>query len=237
SSGVLRDDAAHLARVIRDPTTVPHAPVSTPGPLQPRRRPSMSFTRRNPSQSRAAPFLAAIAILGLCLARTAGAASAQVTAAFVHLGRGVPGVLYQPVHPGEKSQIAILLMHSGADYLTFPACTAMAARGYRVLCANGSDSKSGFTDDESIDEMLLDAKLAVAYLRAYPGVRKVILWGHSGGGTLMSAYEDIAQNGVKACQGPDKIVKCPNRLAGLPAADGVMLIDSNFGLAATFLFS
>src|SRR6185437_10310926 len=114
---------------------------------------------------------------------------------------------------------------------------AMAARGYRVLCANGSDSKSGFTDDESIDEMLLDAKLAVAYLRAYPGVRKVILWGHSGGGTLMSAYEDIAQNGVKACQGPDKIVKCPNRLAGLPAADGVMLIDSNFGLAATFLFS
>lgn len=198
----------------------------------------MKASGRNPPRNAAAHCLAAIAAAwSLCVSAAGSAAPASVTTIFVHLGRGVPGVLYQPVAPGEKSRIAILIMHSGADYLTFPACTQMASRGYRVLCANGSDSKSGFTDDESIDEMLLDAKLGVAYLRGYPGVRKVILWGHSGGGTLMSAYEDIAQNGVKVCQGPDKLAKCPAKLAGLPAADGVMLIDSNFGLAETFLFS
>jgi hypothetical protein len=179
----------------------------------------------------------ALAILGLVSSCGAGAAAPRVTQTFVHLGRGVPGVLYQPAAPGEKSQIAIFIMHSGADYLTFPACSQMAERGYRVLCANGSDSKSGFTDDESIDRMLLDAKLGVQFLRKYPGVRKIVLWGHSGGGTLMSAYEDIAQNGVRICQGPDEIMKCPDKLAGLPPADGIMLIDSNFGLAATFLFS
>ena len=197
----------------------------------------MNLFHRLPARSRAALCLYAVALLSLCLGSTARASVGTVTTTFVHLGRGVPGVLYQPVNPGEKSQIAILLMHSGADYLTFPACTQMAERGYRVLCANGSDSKSGFTDDESIDRMLLDAKLAVAYLRAYPGVKKVVLWGHSGGGTLMSAYEDIAQNGVRVCQGADKIVQCPGNLAGMPPADGLMLIDSNFGLAATFLFS
>lgn len=198
----------------------------------------MNSAARNAPRNEVVLWLAVVtAALSLCLGCAAKASVASVTTTFVHLGRGVPGVLYQPGAPGEKSQIAILIMHSGADYLNFPACMQMAERGYRVLCANGSDSKSGFTDDESIDEMLLDAKLAVAYLRSYPGVKSVVLWGHSGGGTLMSAYEDIAQNGVKVCRGPDKIVKCPMKLAGLPPADGVMLIDSNFGLAETFLFS
>jgi hypothetical protein len=61
--------------------------------------------------------------------------------------------------------------------------------------------------------------------------------GHSGGGTIMSAYQMIAEGGVKACQGAEKIWKCPDELAGLPAADGVMLVDSNWGLAAMTLFS
>ncbi|MGH2447322.1 MAG: alpha/beta hydrolase family protein [Chloroflexota bacterium] len=192
--------------------------------------------RRSTALRYATAFLT-VGALGLLMSRAVYGHGAKVTENFVHLGRGVAGVLYQPAVLGDKSQIAIFIMHSGADYLTFPACSQMAERGYRVLCANGSDSKSGFTDDESIDRMLLDAKLGVEYLRGYPGVRKIVLWGHSGGGTLMSAYEDIAQNGVKICQGPEKIMKCPQKLAGLPLADGVMLIDSNFGLAPTFLFS
>jgi pimeloyl-ACP methyl ester carboxylesterase len=156
---------------------------------------------------------------------------------FVHLGPGVPGALYEPPAAGEKSHIGVLVMHSGGDFLQHSACTELSRRGYRVLCANNSASKSGFTDDESIDRMLLDARLAVAWLRKLPGISKVVILGHSGGGTLMSAYQDIAENGVTVCQGPDKIVKCPDRLANLPPADGVLLIDSNFGLPETFLFS
>ena len=156
---------------------------------------------------------------------------------FVPLGRGVPGVFYEPLTTGLKSQIAIFVMHSGADYLNHSACTEMSARGYRVLCANNSTSKSLAADDGDLNRILLDAKLGVAWLRKQPGVRKVILLGHSGGGTLMSAYQDIAENGLKACQGPEKIIKCPDTLAGLPPADGLMLIDSNWGLAEMTLFS
>jgi pimeloyl-ACP methyl ester carboxylesterase len=158
-------------------------------------------------------------------------------ATFVRLGPGVPGVLYEPVAPGEKSQIGIFVMHSGGDYLTHSSCTELSKRGYRVLCANNTTSKAGTSDDGSMDRMLLDAKLGVAYLRKYSGIRKVVLFGHSGGGALMSSYQNIAENGLKACQGPEKILKCSDSLAGLPAADGLMLIDSNWGLAEMMLFS
>jgi hypothetical protein len=77
----------------------------------------------------------------------------------------------------------------------------------------------------------------VAWLRQAPGVRRVVLLGHSGGGTIMSAYQYIAESGVKACRSDEKIWKCPDTLAGLPPADGLMLIDSNWGLAEMTLFS
>ena len=153
----------------------------------------------------------------------------QIKSTFVHLGDHVPGVLYEPVTSGEKSQIGIFVMHYGGDYLEFSACTELSKRGYRVLCANASNG--------NMERLLLDAKLGVAYLRRYPGIKKVVLLGHSGGGTLMSAYQSIAENGAKACQGPEKLAKCSERLASMPPADGLMLIDSNFGNAAMALFS
>jgi pimeloyl-ACP methyl ester carboxylesterase len=178
-----------------------------------------------------------IATPTLGLAASSSAEEPQVKTTFARLGPGVPGVLYEPAAPGPKSQIAVLVMHSGGDFLNHTACMGLSTRGYRVLCANNSASKSGFTDDESTDRMVLDAKLAVAWLRKYPGVKKIVLLGHSGGGTLMSTYQDIAENGVSVCQDPDKLIKCPDTLAGMPPADGVMLIDSNFGLPGVFLFS
>jgi hypothetical protein len=152
-----------------------------------------------------------------------------VKTTFVHLGDHVPGLLYEPLTPGEKSKIGVFVMHYGGDYLQFPACTELSKRGYRVLCANNSNG--------NMQRILLDAKAGVTYLRKVPGITKVVLLGHSGGGTLMSAYQSIAENGVKACQGPEKLVKCTDRLAGMPAADGIMLIDSNFGNGAMAVFS
>jgi hypothetical protein len=163
----------------------------------------------------------------------------QIKATFVHLGQGdgLPGMLYEPVTPSDKSQIALYLMDATSDHMAFSACTEMAKRGYRVLCADNSADKIGSVNDANMDRILLEAKLGVAYLRGYPGVQKVVFFGHSGGGVLMSTYQNIAENGVKACQGPEKIVRCPDSLAGLPPADGLMLIDSNWGLAALVLFS
>jgi hypothetical protein len=178
-----------------------------------------------------------LAVLGVCTALPSWADTEQIKTTFVRLGPGVPGVLYEPVTPKAKSAIAVFAMHSGADYLQFSACTELSRRGYRVLCANNSLRKSGIDSDSSIDAILLDAKLGVAWLRKYPGVRKVVLLGHSGGGALMSAYQNIAENGLKVCQGPEKIIRCPDTLADLPPADGLMLLDANFGLGAMMLFS
>ena len=47
--------------------------------------------------------------------------------------------------------------------------------------------------------------------------------------------QDIAENGVKACQDAAKIHKCPESLAGMPPADGVILADPNWGLGVITL--
>src|SRR5580700_1361522 len=161
----------------------------------------------------------------------------EVKTTFVHLGPGVPGVLYEPVTPGPKSAIAVFVMHSSGDYLENSACTELSRRGYRVLCANSTTAKAGDENDLDMDQVVLDAKLGMVWLRKQSGIRKIVLLGHSGGGVLMSSYQGIAEGGLKACRGPEKIVKCPDSFAGLPPADGVMLLDSNYGLPTMTLFS
>ncbi|MEE4451564.1 hypothetical protein [Novosphingobium resinovorum] len=187
--------------------------------------------------------IALLAVAGLIgTGAVAGQAAAQdaapaIRTTFVHLGKGVPAVLYEPAIPGPRSGTAVFVMHSAADYLSFSACTELSQRGYRVLCANNSTSKSGVSNDGMLDQVLVEAGGGVAWLRKTPGVEHVVLLGHSGGGTVMSAYQFVAEGGLKACHAAQLIWKCPDTLAHLPPADGVMLIDSNWGLAAMTLFS
>ena len=155
----------------------------------------------------------------------------SIKTTFVHLGNGEPAVLFEPVNPGPKAQIAILAEHSALDYLNHTACTELSKRGYRVFCVNNSNDKSRAFNDGALDQVMLETKKAVVYLRNYPGIKKIVLWGHSGGATVMTAYQDTAENGVAACQEAVKIYKCPNTLAGLPPADGVILGDANYGIA------
>jgi hypothetical protein len=155
----------------------------------------------------------------------------SIKTTFVPLGNGEPGVLYEPREPGPKAQIAVLAEHSALDYLTHSSCTELSKRGYRVFCVNNSNSKARNFNDGALDRVMLETKKAMEFLRKYPGVRKVVLWGHSGGATVMTAYQDTAQNGVAACQEAAKIWKCPDTLAGLPPADGIILGDPNWGIA------
>ena len=144
--------------------------------------------------------------------------------------QGVQSLLFEPVEPGEKSQIAVIVMHSDGDHLAPGAASELAKRGYRALGAAISDR------DNPLDEKLLDVKAASNYLRQIPGVRKVITLGHSGGATLMSAYQNAAENGVQVLQGPEKLIQCSD-LGELPPADGVMLLDSNYGNGVMTLLS
>jgi hypothetical protein len=188
----------------------------------------------------------ALASLGMGAALLSSPAQAQFGyqapwspdhARFVRLASGVPGVLFEPAEKGLKSSIAFFVMHANGDYTNFSACTELSKRGYLVLCANNSTGKSGIFDDGAMDKILLEAKAGVSWLRKYPGVKTVLLFGHSGGNTVMTAYQMVAEGGVAACQGAEKIHRCPNDLAGLPKADGIVMADSNWGQSTMSLLS
>ncbi len=144
--------------------------------------------------------------------------------------KGIQSLLFEPIEPCEKSQIAIIVMHSDGDHLAPNAASELAKRGYRALGAAVSDR------DNPLDEKLLDVKAASDFLRKIPGVQKVITLGHSGGATLMSAYQNAAENGVQIFQGAEKLIKCSD-LGDLPPADGVLLLDSNYGNGVMTLLS
>lgn len=156
----------------------------------------------------------------------------DVKAAFVRIGRRVPGVLYEPEVPSGKEHIKILVMHSDEDYMSFPTGPELAKRGYTVLCANVMN-KEGILYSQN--DKLHNVRDAVSFLRER-GEGSVILLGHSGGGTLMSAYQALAENGPDIFRGSGMIYPY-RRNDPLPPADGIMLLDSNWGNAVMQLLS
>jgi hypothetical protein len=176
--------------------------------------------------------VALVAALGVAPAGAQEQADYQTT--FVPLAQSVPGVLYQPRVASDKTAIGVLFMHAFDSYLTNIGCGELASRGYTVLCANPHTVNH---DDQTytIEEQAPDIALGVKYLRSRPEIRSVVLMGHSAGGPMMTFYQNVAQNGPSVCQGPEKLYTCPDSLAGLPAADGLILLDSHGGYGFTTL--
>ena len=164
------------------------------------------------------------ATLALCLAPAI--ASAQIRPEYIPFPGTGKGALYKP-DSGPAPHVAVLVMHRTADYLTHPACTELPKRGFMVLCKN-----TRFENNETMvnfERLPLDVKSGVEFLRKQPGITKVLLFGHSGGGPLMSLYQAIAENGTAYCKGPNKLSECGEDLANLPKADGIIFADPNPG--------
>ena len=153
-----------------------------------------------------------------------------VKAIYTRIGMWINGVLYAPEDDSQRQRVAVLAMHSDMDYLNFPAGKALASHGVTTLCANVS------RPGETLDRKLLEVKACLEYLKAQPGVEKVIILGHSGGATLMSCYQAVAENGVGIFQG-EQMISPISDVGELPAADGVMIIDSNWGNGVMTLLS
>ena len=154
----------------------------------------------------------------------------SVKATYTRVGMWINGVLYAPEKDADCKKVAVMVMHSDADYLNFPAGKALASHGYRTLQANVSRVT------ETLDKKLLDVKAGIEYLKGLPGVEKIVILGHSGGATLMSCYQAVAENGAQIFQDEKKIVPISD-IGELPAADAVMLIDSNWGNGIMTLLS
>jgi hypothetical protein len=138
----------------------------------------------------------------------------------------VKGALYRP-EPGRERNVAVLLIHRVNNYLGHIAAWELANRGYLVLAMN-----SRFDNNEAAviwEVIALDVKSGVEYLRKQPGVRRVILFGHSGGAATLSFYQAVAEKGTDFCRTPEKLTACGPELANLPKADGLILVDASLG--------
>jgi len=176
--------------------------------------------------------IARAAVWGVALS---SAVAAQTNPTYVQFSPGsVKGALYKP-DAGPAPHIAILTIHRTANFLATATTREMTGRGFMVLGMNPrSDNNEAAVNFEA---NALDIKSGVEFLRRQPGITKVILWGHSGGGPATSFYEAVAEQGVSYCRGPNKLTECDDSLAGLPAADGLILVDAHPGVSINGLRS
>jgi hypothetical protein len=154
---------------------------------------------------------------------SATAAQAQSNPLYVPLG-AAKAVLYKP-DSGAAPHVGIVLIHRVANYLSHMACTEFSKRGFMVLCMN-----SRFANNESQvrwELIALDVKAGMDFLRKQPGITKVVLFGHSGGGPTMSFYQALAENGPAFCRDPKRLVPCSEDLSGLTPADGIVFADAH----------
>jgi hypothetical protein len=166
-----------------------------------------------------------LALIAAIFALSGPPAAAQSNPAYLRLGLA-KGALYKP-DAGPAPHVGVIVLHRTSNYLSHPACTELSHRGFMVLCMN-----SRFDNNETLvrfETIALDVKEGVAFLRAQPGITKVILFGHSGGGSTLSFYQAVAENGPSYCQGASKLTQCGNELAGLPGADGIVFADAHPG--------
>jgi hypothetical protein len=167
----------------------------------------------------------ALIAIALCAGFGLARADAQSAPAFVSLGPA-EAALYKP-DSGPTAHVALLVIHRTADFMRHPACTQLAQRGFMVLCVN-----TRFTNNEELvrfEEIALDVKAGIEYLRKQPGITKVLLFGHSGGGPTVSFYQAVAEHGIAYCMDPKRLTKCDASLTNLPPADGIVFADSHPG--------
>ncbi len=171
----------------------------------------------------AAVFVAAFG----ALAGWSGGAQAQSEPRYVQFQpSATKGALYRP-DSGPTSPVAFLAIHRTSNFMNMIGNGELAKRGFVVLGMNPrSDNNEAIVNFENV---ALDIKHGVEFLRKQPGVKKVVLIGFSGGGPATSLYQAVAEKGVAYCQGPDKLTQCPDSLKDLPKADGLFLLDAHPG--------
>jgi pimeloyl-ACP methyl ester carboxylesterase len=157
----------------------------------------------------------------------ATAALAQSSPRYIQFApSATKGALYVPdVAPAPT--IAFLTIHRTANFMSLIATRELAKRGFMVLGMNPrSDNNEATVNFENV---ALDIKQGVDFLRRQPGIQKIVLIGHSGGGPATTFYQATAEKGVSYCNGSEKLTPCSDAFANLPQADGMLLLDAHPG--------
>jgi pimeloyl-ACP methyl ester carboxylesterase len=174
-------------------------------------------------------------LLGIGLIVLSGRVFAQtaVMKQFSQFSGGGQGLYWVP-SSGPISPIAFLAIHRTGDYLAHVSTQELPRRGFSVLGMN-----SRFKNNEASvnwELIALDVRAGVRFLRSQPGIQKVILIGHSGGGPTTSYYQAVATNGTSYCKSTPvqpKLSECSDsQLSGFvptDKADGIVFLDAHPG--------
>ena len=170
---------------------------------------------------------AALGLLMLPLAATIAQSPAGLTQEVVSLRAEDGGRLYAAyvVPQGKPPKTAIVFMHPRGGNVTHFALEPLARQGFATLGMGSRDlNRTGIHE-----ELVLDVAAGVRFVKSR-GAQKVILAGHSGGGSLMAFYQSQAEaappNRVKATPAGD-----PPDLSkfDLPKADGFVTLNAAEG--------
>lgn len=145
----------------------------------------------------------------------------------VKLGAGArDGLLYEPKGPALHPEVAIL--YSDRNFGFDPPAAELAKLGYRVLYVSYPPLAQGEIPQPY--DGFREASSGIAYLRALPGVKKVVIEGWGAGASSMTLYADLAAHGPQACQGKGVITPCDaSQASGLARPDGLILLDPGLG--------
>ncbi len=128
------------------------------------------------------------------------------------------------------SDTAIIFMHPTGGGMYLPIMSAMALAGHHVIWAN---SRYRGTDSALImEKVVADLGAAVSDARERLGYEKVMLCGWSGGGSLSTYYQSVAELGAGIVDTP---AGDPYEVAAdaLPPADGLIIMAAHISRHGT----
>jgi hypothetical protein len=144
---------------------------------------------------------------------------------YVRLGAAdADGLLYEPVGAARRTRIALVSARPDGNSFQERLGREMSHRGYRVLMVDYHGTQG------SPERYAPALSRAIRFMRSLPGVQWVVLVGLSGGGHLLTFYDNVAEHGPAACQDVAKIYPCVGTaLVGLSRPDGIALLDATTG--------
>lgn len=168
-----------------------------------------------------------IGVSSVVLALSVTAAVAQSNPDYVIFSpREAKGALYRP-DQGPPPHVGVVVIHRTSNYMNHLSTKELSKRGFLVLGFNPrSDNNEAAVD---FDQNIVDLRKAMEFMKAQPGITKVLLLGSSGGGPTTTYYQAVQEAGLGYCNGANKIVPCDESVAGGPKADGLVLYDAHPG--------
>ena len=138
-------------------------------------------------------------------------------------GAGLFGIYHSPA--GRQTAMAFLFMHPRGGNVTHFALEPLAQKGFGAFgMGSRSMNRTGVHE-----ELVLDVASGVKFLRSR-GVKRIILVGHSGGGSLLSFYQSQAEAapGTRVKETPAGDALDLNRF-DMPKADGLITLNAAEG--------